>query len=120
VARGDERSQPQLSGQQRSTWPSQARLLLSTTGHPAERFPTTVTATVSLSLTRRRSRSQLIAPALRYSGHLLRRTLPPALLQACLLFLLLAGLRAPAALLFLASLPLVRSLLTLRFLAWPA
>lgn len=95
-------------------------LLLTVTGHPAERLPLTITSSFSLSITRRRrARSLLVAPALRSFGHLLRRTLPPALLQTSLLLLLLLLARAPSPLLLLSILPLIRWLLTLSLLRWP-
>jgi transposase-like protein len=48
------------------------------------------------------------------------RSLPSALLQASLIGLLLGGQRPPASLVWLASLPLLRWLLTLSALVWPA
>ena len=95
-------------------------LLLTATGHAAERLPASVTVFSSVSLThRRRPRCRPVAPAFRCSGRVLRRTLPPALLQVSLLLLLLLAARAPCALLLLASLPLVRWLRSLSALCWP-
>ena len=95
-------------------------LLLTLSGHAAERLPSRVSSTFSLRLSRRRRpRCHPFAPALRSYGPLLKPTLPPALLQACLLLLLLLAARAPAALLLLASLSLLRYSLSLSILLWP-
>jgi transposase-like protein len=95
-------------------------LLLTVTGQAAERLPSTFRVPCSFCLTRRRRPpARPFAPAFRSYRPLLSRTLPPALLQASLLLLLLGSLRAPGLLLFLASLPFLRWLLSLSALLWP-
>ncbi|WP_129678409.1 transposase [Candidatus Chloroploca sp. Khr17] len=96
-------------------------LLVTSTGYAAERLPVPVAVATSVRRIRRRCcRRPPVAPPLRGSGALLQRTLPPVLGQTSLLLLLLVGGRAPTALLLLASLPLLRWLLTLSALVWPA
>jgi transposase-like protein len=95
-------------------------LLLTTTGHAAEARPSPTIALASVRVRRRRWPAlRPSPPSLRCYGRLLTRTLPPALLQASLLLLLLLGARAPSPLLLLACLPLIRWLLALSLLLWP-
>jgi transposase-like protein len=96
-------------------------LLVTSTGYADERLPLPVVVARSVRRSRwRRSRVYPVAPTRPSTGTVLRRTLPPVLCQTSLLLLLLLGARAPTALLLLACLPLVRWLLTLSGLVWPA
>jgi transposase-like protein len=95
-------------------------LLMTGTGHRAEGLPMTAAPVASIWVTRHQRRlPPPPAPALRWYGRVVGRTLPPALLQASLIGLLLWGHRAPSPLFLLASLPLLRWLLTLSVLRWP-
>ncbi|WP_141508698.1 hypothetical protein, partial [Candidatus Chloroploca asiatica] len=95
-------------------------LLVTSTGYGAERLAVPLAVACSVRRIRcRRRHFHPVAPTLRGAGAVLRRTLPPVLCQTSLLLLLLLGTRPPTALLGLASLPLVRWLLTLTVLVWP-
>jgi transposase-like protein len=95
-------------------------LLLSASGHPAESLPPTAPSATLLRLRRRRPPgTRFSRPACPAAPLLLRRSLPPLVAQTSLLLLLLGAARVPAALLLLASLPLLRWLLTLSALARP-
>jgi transposase-like protein len=97
-------------------------LLLPWAGHPAVSLPPPHhTVLLVRTLRRRRRPSAALRPAFaaHWNGCVARRTLPPALLQTSLIGLLLWGNHAVPALLLLASLPLLRWLLTLSILVWP-
>jgi len=96
-------------------------LLMTGTGHRVESLPPPPLLLVLACAVRRRARSPLQRRATSggWWGRAARRTLPPALLQASLIGLMLWGHRAPPALGLLVSLPLLRWLLTLSALAWP-
>lgn len=95
-------------------------LLLTSTGQAADARPVLPFPLASVQVRRcRRPALRPAPPPLRCYGPVLQRTLPPALLQVSLLLLLLLAARAPSPLLLLASLPLLRWLLSLSALCWP-
>ena len=89
-------------------------------GHVAESLPAASSALTRTQTVRgvRRHRWQRPPRAARV-WPIARQLLPPVLVQASLLALLLGANRAPAPLLLFATLPLLRALLALSALVWP-